>query len=69
MPSQAELRATISGPVPKLEGLSYRVGANYAAARNAPYVAGPTRLATGERELVPVDRFRVAVGLQYDLVP
>jgi outer membrane receptor protein involved in Fe transport len=40
-PPQLELRVTISGPVPGLKGLTYRVGANWALADRAPYLAGP----------------------------
>ena len=68
-PTQVVLRATLSGPAPRVQGLSYRVSANYALASRTPYVAGPTQFATPYQpaaELAPVDRFRVAVGLQYD---
>jgi outer membrane cobalamin receptor len=82
VPSFAELRLTISGPVPVVKGLSYRASANYAFADKGPYVIGPTQSGsttgardpvTGEAivlirppELIPVDQFRAGVGLQYD---
>ena len=69
-PPQAELRATISGPVPALTGLSYRLSANYIFGSRGPYVVGFSQggndLSRDTPELVPVDRFRTTVGLQYD---
>jgi outer membrane receptor for ferrienterochelin and colicins len=68
-PPQLELRATVSGAVPGLAGLSYRASANVAVAEHNPYVVGPTQAATVDQpsaRLSPVDRFRVTVGLQYD---
>jgi outer membrane receptor protein involved in Fe transport len=70
-----EVRATISGPVPIAKGLSYRLSANYNFAESGPYVIGPIQ--SGRRNnngmpvdlpsaLVPLDRFRATVGLQYD---
>jgi outer membrane receptor for ferrienterochelin and colicins len=69
-PPQLELRATVSGPVPFVKGLSYRVGANYAFAARGPYVVGVAQQAYSwqpSAELVPVDRFRATVGLSYAL--
>lgn len=71
-PPFAELRATISGPVPSFHSLLYRVSANYALADQGPYVIGPVQ--TGARSdgttrpfaLIPIERFRATVGLQYD---
>lgn len=65
----AEARLTVSGPVPALKGLSYRVGANWAFAERGPYIVGPAALADGSAERNPVDTFRVSAGLQYDLIP
>ena len=81
-PALFELRLTLSGPVPGLKGLSYRASANYAFAEDGPYVIGPSQNqiestsrdpTTGEPivmvrspELIPIDRFRSGVGLQYD---
>jgi hypothetical protein len=67
---QLELRATVSGPTPALPGLSYRLSAKYAATEHSAYVVGPARYPTPNipnPELAPVDRFRVTLGLQYDL--
>jgi outer membrane receptor protein involved in Fe transport len=81
-PAQVEIRLTISGPFPGLKGLTYRASANYAFAGKGPYNIGPAQsgTSTGERdstngqpitlyrnpELIPVDRFRAGIGLQYD---
>jgi outer membrane receptor protein involved in Fe transport len=80
-PALVELRLTVSGPVPGLKGLTYRASANYAFAEKGPYVIGPAQSqftsanidATGmaqvlnrPAELIPIDRFRGGVGLQYD---
>ena len=67
--TSAVLRGTVSGDVPWIDGLSYRVTAEYATARHAPYVVGPHQYAadaTDTAELSPIDRFRTGVGLQYD---
>jgi outer membrane receptor for ferrienterochelin and colicins len=69
-PAQLDLRGTISGPVPGVAGLSYRLIADYAFASRNPYVIGPVQAPVpGDRtpELVPVDQFRTTVGMQYDL--
>jgi outer membrane receptor for ferrienterochelin and colicins len=71
-PTQIDLRATVSGPMPGIRGLSYRLSATYAVAEHSPYVAGPVQEANPAQPaavLAPVDRFRTAVGLQYDLMP
>jgi outer membrane receptor protein involved in Fe transport len=81
-PALVELRLTLSGPIPGLKGLTYRASANYAFAEKGPYVIGPAQSqisstsrdpVTGENivlirhpELIPIDRFRAGVGLQYD---
>lgn len=70
VPPHVEMRATVSGPIPWVRGLSYRVSANVALAEHGPYVIGPIQSATPEQkvaELSPVDRFRAAIGLRYDL--
>ena len=69
-PTQLQLRATVSGAVPFVPGLSFRVSADVAAASRSPYVAGPIQAARPDApsaELAPVDRFRTTLGLQYDL--
>ena len=69
-PPQVELRATASGPVPFVPGLSYRVSASYAAASRGPYAVGPGQQrfpgVTDQLELVPVDQLRATVGLSYE---
>lgn len=67
-PAQIEMRLTLSGDVPAIARLSYRVSADLALADRNPYVVGPLQAATADHpsaELSPVDRFRVAVGLSY----
>ncbi|MCA9627321.1 MAG: TonB-dependent receptor [Myxococcales bacterium] len=69
-PTQLELKATISGEVPPLRGLSYRVGADYSLADRVPFVIGPTQTPTADQptpSLAPTDRFRAFVGLEYQL--
>ena len=67
-PPQLQLRGTISGDVPGLRGLSYRLYANYAFADRGPYAVGPTHYGSlTTPELVPVEQLRMGFGLQYDL--
>jgi outer membrane receptor for ferrienterochelin and colicins len=66
--SQLELRGTASGELP-LEGLSYRFTVNYATRDVGPYGVGAWPADGSPRPLIPVDHFRVGVGLQYDLFP
>lgn len=66
-PPELELRAALTGPVPFLKQLTYRVTANYAQQTTGPYVIGPIRdssYGVGP-QLNPVDRFRTGIGLQY----
>jgi len=73
---QLELRGTVSGPLGFVKGLSYRGSANYAFASRGAYVIGPNQGINlnptgvgdyyGPPERIPVDQFRVMVGLQYD---
>ena len=69
-PPLAELRATLSAPVPGVSGLSYRASAALAIGSAEAYAAGPVATNAGDvaraAVLVPVDRFRVFVGLRYD---
>jgi outer membrane receptor for ferrienterochelin and colicins len=68
-PPQVELRATLSGIVPWVTGLSYRFFADYSVAGTNPYIAGPVQAATAampSATLSPVDQFRTTLGLQYD---
>lgn len=66
-PAQVELRATVSGPVPVLTGLTYRVSGSYAFANRFAYVVGPGYNTDGTSELAPVDQVKIALGLAYDL--
>jgi outer membrane cobalamin receptor len=73
---QFEARASLSGPVPVVRGLSYRMTANVALGDRGPYVVGPNQNAPStlspERSpfyLVPVDTFRATAGFQYDFAP
>jgi hypothetical protein len=68
-PQQFQFRFTLSGALPMVKGLSYRASADYAVSNRNPYVVGPVQATTAQQpsaQLVPVDTFRVAVGLQYD---
>ncbi len=70
----AEFRATLSGPVPGLSGLSYRLSGAYTTATRAPYSVGPDSIPAAsdqsaplrEADLLPVDQFRAFFGLRYD---
>ena len=69
-PTQLDLRFTVSGPIPKLKGLSYRLIADYAVSPRGPYVVGPVTTPYSPdtfAQLIPVDQFRATVGLQYDI--
>jgi outer membrane receptor protein involved in Fe transport len=66
--TQLQLRLTLSGDVPHLSGLSYRVSANYAVAQRGAYVVGPVTSALASQltpQLNPIDQFRTTLGLQY----
>jgi hypothetical protein len=68
-PAQVELRLTLSGDSPFPKGLSYRAMVNYAVADRGAYVVGPVTAALPTQptpQLIPVDRFRTTVGLQYE---
>lgn len=69
--SRANLRLTALGYLPWVRGLSYRVSVNVGLGDNLPYVIGPVQRATPleeNAELAPVERFRVAAALRYDLM-
>lgn len=75
-PTQVDLRATISGPVPGAKGVSYRVGADYVVGKWLPYVAGPNQgapisviSAPTTPALVPSNRFTLFATLQMDVTP
>jgi hypothetical protein len=46
--------------------LSYRITADYSTSALGPYAVGPTPAEEASRPLIPVDRFRTGIGLQYD---
>jgi outer membrane cobalamin receptor len=63
-----ETRATVSGDVRALPGLSYRFSANYAFNAKGPYAAAPVASATPEvpvRDRIPIERLRLMLGLEY----
>lgn len=66
-PAQGEVRTTVSGPFPKVTGLSYRLSGSWAFHEHYPYTVGPAYLADGSAELAPVEPIKIAFGLQYDL--
>jgi hypothetical protein len=75
-PTEVQLRLTLSGRVPGLSALSYRLATSYVTASRSPYVVGPTQAvdltAPGPRpsaELAPVNRLTTFLTLQYDLWP
>ena len=74
-PAQVETRLTVSGVVPKVRRLSYRLAADYAVANRGPYTVGPLMVVASSPsrifaqtppQLIPVDQFRVTLGLQLD---
>jgi outer membrane receptor protein involved in Fe transport len=77
-PALPEIRATVSGPVPWIRGLSYRASADWALVGTGPYVIGPFQTSfpptSGGNHVVypsspalnPIDTFRATVGLQMD---
>jgi outer membrane receptor for ferrienterochelin and colicins len=67
-----ELRATLSGPVPGVDGLRYRSSFTYATAARGAYVVGPNQYAVDETtraELTPQPRLGGFLGLEYQLLP
>ena len=68
-PSALDVRLTLTGPVPLVRGLSYRVIVNHAAHDRLPYAVGPLlRPVAGVAppELAPTMRWNVLAGIQYD---
>jgi outer membrane receptor for ferrienterochelin and colicins len=74
-PAQVEGRLSVSGLVPKLTFLRYRLAVNYALADQGPYAVGPLMVvqdaptqafAQTPPVLIPVERFHLSVGLQMD---
>jgi outer membrane receptor for ferrienterochelin and colicins len=72
VPAQLVLRATVSGEMPGVRGLSYRVTGFYSTTSHEPYLAGPDVPPSPQYaspSLVPIDRARVIVGFEYRLSP
>ena len=68
-PAQLEGRLTLTGELPWLRGLGYRLTLDASSTARGPYVAGPIQAATPTQpsaQLAPIDRLRAGVGLQYD---
>lgn len=71
-PALVRFHFTVSGAVPPIPGLTYRVGVDAATATRSPYVAGPIQHAdptdptTSTAQLAPINRLTVFSGLQYD---
>jgi outer membrane receptor for ferrienterochelin and colicins len=63
---QVQLRAALSGDTP-IDGLSYRLTADYALIDEGPYAIGTWPEDESPRPLIVVDRYRIGIGLQYDL--
>jgi len=67
------LRATISGDVPRVAGLAYRLSFNYVTAAHSPYVAGPIQIedpTVADRPaatLAPANRLSGFLTLTYNL--
>jgi outer membrane cobalamin receptor len=67
-PPLTEVRGTLSGPVPLVEFLSYRLMANYASTSQSAYQVGPLDVPTatsGVPETVRVRRWLLFAGLSY----
>lgn len=66
-----EVRGAVTGDVPLVAGLSYRLTANYALHSTGPYVIGPLQDGSSGASptLNPIDRVRFGVGLQYAWAP
>jgi len=58
-----ETRVSVSGPMPGLNALSYRLSANYIGSKYGAYVVHGSG---AQSQRLPNDQLRFAVGLQYD---
>jgi outer membrane receptor protein involved in Fe transport len=74
-PAQVESRLIVTGVVPKVKHLSYKLMANYALTDRGPYAVGPLVVVSSSQTamfaqtppvLIPVDRLRITLGLQLD---
>jgi outer membrane receptor for ferrienterochelin and colicins len=67
-PPMLAARAALTGKLPPLPSLSYRLGAEYSFTKVEPYVIGPSTYAfdeTTRAELAPTRRAQAFVGLEY----
>jgi outer membrane receptor for ferrienterochelin and colicins len=67
-PPDLQLRFTLTGVVPHLAALSYRVSTTFDAASRGPYVVGPNQYASDastRAELSPQRRLSAFAGLEY----
>jgi hypothetical protein len=67
-PALVDLRATVSGDVSFIEGLSYRISGSYLTVDEGAYVVGPALVGTDvnpRAELAPLPTLRASLGLQY----
>jgi outer membrane receptor protein involved in Fe transport len=70
-PTTLGLRATISGAVPVVKGLTYRVAWDYSTGSTVPYVAGPNQYEDPtvanrpNAQLAPVNRMTLFATLRY----
>lgn len=66
---QLKLKATVSGIVPRVPRLSYRLGTSYLVAKEpSPYLVGAVRYATElepQAHYNPADRFEAFLGLEW----
>ncbi|MDP9000241.1 MAG: TonB-dependent receptor, partial [Myxococcota bacterium] len=70
--AQLVLRATVSGEFPWVPGLWYRVTGFYSTTTREPYLPGPNVAASAQYAspaLLPIDRARLIVGLEYRFNP
>ncbi len=70
-PPHVELRATLSGELPGIRSVSYRLATGYAFAKSGPYVVGTNHYAPGPgpAELSPVNRLYGFLTLEWNLLP
>lgn len=67
-PADLQLRLTLTGRLPGVAALSYRLSGTYDTASRGPYVVGPTQYAadaTSQATLSPQRRLSAFLGLEY----
>ena len=65
-PPKLDARLTISGHLPHIANLQYRISADYAFTPNNPYVVGVGGRNPNITEVIPSNRATLLLGLQYD---